>query len=99
MKDTHELIDYDSHDIIISNLEINSPGYILRSNNNRIIFSSEQNDNDLLLEVKKDINANYQIITNVCQLDENKNIQTNNNCWFIFRKSIQGQNFKYKVKE
>ena len=99
VKDTHELIDYDSHDIITSNLEINSPGYILRSSNNSIIFSSEQKDNDLLLEVKKDINSNYQIITNVCQLDENKNIQTNNNCWFIFRKSIQGQNFKYKIKE
>ena len=93
------MIDYDSHDIITSNLEINSPGYILRSNNNRIIFSFLQNDNDLLLEVKKDINSNYQIITNVCQLDENKNIQTNNNCWFIFRKSIQDQNFKYKIKE
>ena len=49
--------------------------------------------------MKKDLNSNYQIITNVCRLDENKNIQTNNNCWFIFRKSIQGQNFKYKIKE
>ena len=51
------------------------------------------------MEVKKDIDSNYNIITNTCQLDENKNIQTNNNCWFLFRKSIQDKNFKYKIKE
>ena len=49
--------------------------------------------------MKKDQNSIYKIITNDCQLDENKNFQTNNNSWFLLRKSILGQNFKYKIKE
>ena len=45
------------------------------------------------------MNSNYEILSNDCELDENRNIQTNNNCWFLFRKAIQGNNFKYKVKQ
>ena len=73
----------------------------MRSENNDILFSQDKNNNnkELLLEIKKDISSHYEIITNDYQLDENKNIQTNNNCWFLFRKSIQGQNFKYKIKQ
>ena len=99
IKDTSELIDYDSYDLLTKNLDINDSGYITRSTENNIIFSSEKNDNDLLLEVRKDSNSSYEIFTNACELDENKNIKSNNNCWFLFRKSIQGKNFKYQIKE
>ena len=95
IKDTSELIDYDSYDLLTKNLDINDSGYITRSIENNIIFSSEKNDNDLLLEVRKDSNSSYEIFTKACELDENKNIKSNNNCWFLFRKSIQGKNFKY----
>lgn len=98
-KDTHELIDYDSRDLLASNLEINSKGYIMRQADNNIIFTPEKNNNELLLEVIKKENSNYEILTNDCQLDENKNIQTNNNCWFLFRKSMQNPNIKYQIKE
>ena len=80
-------------------MQIHSKGYIIRSQNNDIIFSEEKIDKELLLEINKDINSNYEIYTNDCELDENRNIQTNNNCWFLFRKAIQGNNFKYKVKQ
>ena len=92
------MIDYDSRDLINKELQINSRGYIIRSENNDIIFSKEKLDKELLLEIQKDINSNYEILTNDCQLDENKNILSNNNCWFLVRKEIQGNNFKYKVK-
>ena len=74
IKDTSELIDYDSYDLLTKNLDINDSGYITRSIENNIIFSSEKNDNDLLLEVRKDSNSSYEIFTNACELDENKNI-------------------------
>ena len=92
------MIDYDSRDLINKELQINSRGYIIRSQDNDIIFSKEKMDKELLLEIRKDINSNYEILTNDCQLDENKNILSNNNCWFLVRKEIQGNNFKYKVK-
>ena len=99
-KDNHELIDYDSRDLSNSELQINSEGYIMRSENNNILFSQDKNNsNELLLQIKKDDNSHFEIVTNDYQLDENKNIQTNNNSWFLFRKSIQGQNFKYKIKQ
>ena len=98
-KDTHELIDYDCRTLKNTNLEINSSGYIFRSKNN-IDFSTDKKDNELLLEVKKDENSNYEIVVNDCKLDEDKNIKTNNNCWFIFRKTLQGQQkLRYKLNE
>ena len=97
-KDSNELIDYDSQNLVSSNLDINSKGYILRSDY-KIFFFFLKKQNELLLEINKDENSIYEIITNDCRLDENKNIETNNNSWFLLRKKITGENLKYKIKQ
>ena len=92
-KDNYELIDYDSDELISTNLEVNNSGYIYRKQN-KIFFqdflldkNDDNNDEELLLKIKKNENFDYILIPNDCQLDENKNIKSRNNCWFIFKKS------------
>ena len=58
------------------------------------------NKNNLLLQIKKTENLNYELITNDCELDENKNVKSLNNCWFLFKKSkIKENSLKYKVNQ
>ena len=105
-KDNYELIDYDSNELIYTNLEVNNSGYIYR-NQNKIFFqdflsdkNDDNNDEELLLKIKKYENFDYILIPNDCQLDENKNIKSRNNCWFIFKKSKSEINQdKYKIEQ
>ena len=57
----------------------------------------------MLLQIKQNDdseNLDYEFITNDCKLDENKNILSRNNCWFIFKKSKNGDVAeKYKLNQ
>ena len=56
--------------------------------------------NDLLLNIIKNENdSNYEFVTNDIKLDENKNIQSRNNCWFVFKKTKTEESDKYKIKQ
>jgi len=76
-KDNFELFDFDSSGLETTDLEINNSGYIYSAQND-IIFQDyllDNNDNDkekeLLLEICRNENFDYEFIPNDCQLDEN----------------------------
>ena len=86
----------------MANLEINTDGYICRNINNIIFHKtfSDNNAEELLLNIRKDENNNYELITNEFKIDENKMINSHNNCWFLLQKSKIGENAgKYKMKK
>lgn len=108
-KDNYELIDYDNERLMSRNLEVDNSGYIYRIQNDIIFQDDLLNNNDdnaddkaneLLLKINRDENLDYEFIPNDCQLDENKNIKSRNNCWFIFKKSKTEKNLdKYKIEQ
>ena len=100
MKDTYELIDYEADNLVSSNFIIRNAGYIYRNLNQIYINDNpvEGNTYELLLKIIKNDN-HYEFITNDCKLDENKNIQSRNNCWFVFKKSKMDNCVKYRIKE
>jgi len=102
-KDTYELIDYDFKNLLNSNLDINNSGYLYRCNNKIAFneyFSENTNNLELLLQITKDVNSIYEFKMNDCKLDQNKNIESRNNGWFLFKKSKTEQtNDKYKLNE
>lgn len=81
-----------------TNLEINTSGYIYR-HINQVQFNEIFNEkSELLLKVIK--NDCYEFQTNDCKFNQNKNIESHNNCWFLFKKSKMEQNCeKYKINE
>ena len=44
-------------------------------------------------------NLNYEFVTNDFKIDENKNIITKNNCWFLFKKSRMKDIERYKIEQ
>ena len=53
-----------------------------------------------MLQIEKKDDLNYELITNDCKLDENKNILSRNNCWFVFKKSkIDEDTQNYKLNQ
>ena len=80
-------------------MQISNSGNIYRKLNEIIYFeeSNENKEGELLLQIKKTNDKNYELITNDCKLDENKNIQSRNNCWFVLKKSKLDD--KYKINQ
>ena len=61
---------------------------------------SQNNINNLLLQIKNDEKKNYEFIINECIFDENKNLESLNNCWFAFKRSKMEDNCeKYKINK
>ena len=58
------------------------------------------NINNLLLQITDNENIIYELTTNQCVFDDNKNIKSLNNCWFAFKRSKMENNCeKYKIKK
>ena len=100
-KDSYELIDYETHELFFSSFEVNKSGFIFR-NGNEITFDDkfDENKKELLLQINKNEDSNYEFIRNECQFDDNNLIKSLNTCWFLFKRSRMGDfAIKYKVNE
>ena len=104
-KDAFELIDYETDNLIVGNLESKTPGYIIRKSNTIQIIPELQSDEltNKLFELKND-EESFQIIPNEFKIDYNEQkdslFKSENSSWFIFKASKTVEKPKnYKVNE
>ena len=104
-KDAFELIDYETDNLIVGNLESKTPGYIIRKSNTIQIIPELQLDesSNKLFELKSD-EESFQIIPNEFKIDYNEQndslFKSENSSWFIFKASKTVEKPKnYKVNE
>ena len=82
-----------------SNLSINNSGYLYRYRD-EIIFNEygKQNKKNLLLQINKSEDSNYELTPNEFTFDNEQNIVYNNNCFFVFKKSKMNEKVvRYKI--
>ena len=82
-----------------ANLSINNSGYLYRYRD-EIIFNeyAKQNKKNLLLQINKSEDSNYEFIPNEFTFDNEQNIEYNNNCFFVFKKSkMLEKTVRYKI--
>ena len=100
-KDSYELIDYEGNNFSFSNMEIDKSGFIFRDSDN-IYFSEnfEENNKELLFQIVKNENSNYQLILNQVKISDKNLIESRNSCWFMFKKSkMEDKSYRYKIDE
>ena len=99
-KEINEIVNYDSKDLFLCELKINSSGCLYRLHN-RIFFMNEGTnlkDYELLLKVNK-IENKYEFNFNNFNFDDKGNITTYNSAWFLLKKSrIKEKMNKYRLK-
>ena len=99
-KEINEIVNYDSKDLFLCELKINSSGCLYRLHN-RIFFMNEGTnlkDYELLLKVNKMENK-YEFNFNNFNFDDKGNITTYNSAWFLLKKSrINEKMNKYRLK-
>ena len=99
-KEINEIVNYDSKDLFLCELKINSSGCLYRLHN-RIFFMNEGTnlkDYELLLKVNK-IENKYEFNFNNFNFDDKGNITTYNSAWFLLKKSrINEKMNKYRLK-
>ena len=99
-KEINEIVNYDSKDLFLCELKINSSGCLYRLHN-RIFFMNEGTnlkDYELLLKVNKMENK-YEFNFNNFNFDDKGNITTYNSAWFLLKKSrIKEKMNKYRLK-
>ena len=81
------------------NLSINNSGYLYRYRD-EIIFNeySKQNKKNLLLQINKSEDSSYELVPNEFTFDNEQNIEYNNNCFFVFKKSKMIEKLvRYKI--
>ena len=85
-KDSYELIDYEGNNFYFSNMQIDKSGFIFRDSDN-IYFSEnfEENNKELLFQIVKNENSNYQLILNQVKFNDKNLIESRNSCWFMFK--------------
>ena len=84
-----------------ANLSINNSGYLYRYRD-EIIFNeyAKQNKKNLLLQINKSEDYNYEFIPNEFTFDSEQNIEYNNNCFFVFKKSkMLEKSIRYKINQ
>jgi len=80
-------------------LSINNSGYLFRYRD-EVIFNefAQQNKKNLLLQINKSEDSNYEFIPNEFTFDNEQNIEYNNNCFFVFKKSkMLEKTVRYKI--
>lgn len=102
-KNSFEVIDYESNNLINSFFEINEPGFIFRKND-EIIKTKEilENDIEKLFEILLDENFNYELKFNNFDFDQNGIIRTINSAWFALIKNKMDDEIdlnRYELKE
>lgn len=94
-------MDYESKELTPTEIDIIESGFLYREDNKITFKESISGSNELLLQItKSDIDSTYELITNDCKLDEDKNLKSLNNCWFAFRKSrLEDKSIRYKIQQ
>lgn len=80
-------------------MSINNSGYLFRYRD-EVIFNefAQQNKKNLLLQINKSEDSNYEFIPNEFTFDNEQNIEYNNNCFFVFKKSkMLEKTVRYKI--
>ena len=100
-REINEIVNYDSKELVNTELKIRSKGCLYRLHN-RIFFMSEDtnlNDYEILLKINKNENR-YEINLNKYELDDKENIITANSAWFLLKKSKMKEKYnKYRLKK
>ena len=85
----------------ITNIQIEKSGFIFREEDD-ICFSEnfEENNKELLFQIVKNENSNYQLIMNEIKFNDKNLIESRNSCWFVLKNSkMEDKGFRYKINE
>jgi len=100
-KQIFELFDYDDSNLISDSFKINEGGHIYRESN-KIYYTKVDNFSKESYEVLLKINKNqdnYELQTNEIKKDENMNVCSLNNAWFLLKQNKIKESFnKYKLQ-
>ena len=100
-KEIYELFDYDSSDLFSDSFKINESGHIYRVTN-KIFYTKDNNFSkepyEVLLKINKN-QDNYELQINEIKKDENGNVCSLNNAWFLLKQNkIKDAFNKYKLQ-
>ena len=104
LKNSYDLIDYDSNILVKGNIEIRNSQYIYREYNdiyskNELISNDEDIEKLMKIDVyKNEIDTFFEFERNKYGLDETDNIVTPNSSWFLLKPTMIDEKMnKYKL--